>query len=85
MSISNRSVCTVSIHPSEIWGPNWRGVEKMLDYWAKNVLPDNRSRPSNGLTVQSPEESSFSINARTPPLDSGVEKARNHPNPYYRK
>lgn len=89
MSINNRPVCTISLHPSEIWGPNWRRAEVLLKAWGEYMskvgMSEEIPRQPFGTVIQSPEESSWDITVRAPSFDSGVEKARNHPNPYYRK
>lgn len=33
---TNPSV-TVSIRSAEIWGPRWKAVEAMIDYWGKSL------------------------------------------------
>lgn len=69
---------TVTVHPAEIWGPRWRGVEAMIKVWAETCLPER-------TTVQCPETTHWDMNIYQPPFDSVVEKVRSHPDPKYRK
>lgn len=77
---------TVAVHPAEIWGPRWRGVEAMFEAWAKLCVPE-RTLPqyTESTTVQLPGTTHWDMNIYQPPFDSVVEKVRRHPDPKYRK